>query len=61
MRFSLFSWFPPVLVEIYDRYEIWTATESELSNGDSPADNLSTDAADYRTKVSIVLGRKRNV
>ena len=53
MRFSLgiFSWF----LKIYDRYEIWTATESELSNGDSPADNLSTDAADYRTKVSIVL------
>ena len=53
--------FPPISVEIYDRYEIWTATESELSNGDSPADNLSTDAADYRTKVSIVLGRKLNV
>ena len=53
--------FPPILVEIYDRYEIWTATESELSNGDSPADNLSTDAADYRTKVSIVLGRKLKI
>ena len=39
------------------RYEIWTATESEMSNGDSPADDLSAEAADYRTKVSFVHGK----
>ena len=33
------------------KYEIWTATEGE---GESPADGLSSEAADYRTKV--VLG-----
>ena len=37
---------------ILPRYEIWTATESDMSSGDTPADDLSTDAADYRTKVS---------
>ena len=36
------------------RYEIWTATESQLSEGDSPADDLSTEAADYRTKVTFI-------
>ena len=40
------------------RYEIWTATESEMSEGDSPADDLSTEAADYRTKVTFIHGEK---
>ena len=40
------------------RYEIWTATESDMSNGDSPADDLSTEAADYRTKVTFIHGEK---
>ena len=45
--------------QIYNlRYEIWTATESEMSDGDSPADDLSTEAADYRTKVNIVYEEK---
>ena len=29
-----------------------------MSNGDSPADDLSTEAADYRTKVNIVYEEK---
>ena len=40
-----------LIQEILPRYEIWTATESDMSSGDTPADDLSTDAADYRTKV----------
>ena len=29
-----------------------------MSNGDSPADDLSTEAADYRTKVTFIHGEK---
>ena len=38
------------------RYEIWTATELGMSEGDTPADDLNAEAADYRTKVGLIYG-----